>query len=400
VIRADSARDVLVGRNHCLSGEFGIDWTGTFENGTFRKVDSVSPVVNPDGTTSYSVDYNTIPTRDGFRTDLAPLLSGVNLNDVAGSLQWPSMSVLSAQDVSVKLRALLRDETTTTTSYPRMVTLNNREVQIRSVINQPVLGASASATLGNGATTTQQIEYLPIGTVVNILPRKMEGNKVHLNMAITVSSIVGQVAIEGNPYPVASSRVYSAPAEVDSGYTVAVGGINEAREQEGETGIPFLSRIPLLGYAFKYRNRSRNQKNLLLFITPTLIDARDGGLPDSPQSVLPQRPNIPEPTTPQVEEQTGALIGGADAVPNAVAFMEREFQVLDQITKESRATDEEGKKIRELGVAVDHLRRQIKAIEQWDVSRAEEMRGYDQQLQQLQRKMASLRYEMFRRKYL
>jgi type II secretory pathway component GspD/PulD (secretin) len=380
--------------------EFGVDWTGTFENGTFRQIDSVTPDTAPDGTPFNRIDYTAVPTNGGFRTDLAPLLTGVDLNDVAASLAWPQLSILSAQDINVKLRALLRDETTTTTSYPRMVTLNNREVQIRSVVNQPVLSAASSATLGTGATTTQQIEYLPIGTVLNILPKKMEQQKVHLNMAITVSTIIGNEIIAGNPYPVASSRVYSAPVEVDSGYTVAVGGLNEAREREGETGVPFLSKIPVLGYAFKFKNRSKNQKNLLLFITPTLIDAKDGGLPAEPQSVLPQKPAGQMPSTPQIDQENGALVGGADAVPNAVAFMDREYKVIEQTVRESRATDEDTKKLKELGTAIDHLRSQIEAIGLSEPHRAEEMRRYDYQLKQIKGSMTGLRYDMFKNKYL
>ena len=158
--------------------EFGVDWTGTFESGTFRQVTEITPEQGADGSTFNRVQTELQPTNGGFRTDLAPLLSSVDLNDVANTLQWPQFSLLSAQDVNVKLRAMLRDEATTTTSYPRMVTLNNREVQIRSVVNQPVLAASSSATLGTGATTTIAIEYLPIGTVLNILPKKMEQEKI------------------------------------------------------------------------------------------------------------------------------------------------------------------------------------------------------------------------------
>ena len=380
--------------------EFGVDWTGTFETGTFRQVTDVTPTQNADGTTSFAAQTQAIGTNGGYRTDLAPLLSSMDLNDVASTLQWPQFSLLSAQDVNVKLRALLRDETTTTTSYPRMVTLNNREVQIRSVVNQPVLAASSSATLGTGATTTNQIEYLPIGTVLNILPKKMEQDKIYLNMAITVSTIIGNEIISGNPYPIASSRVYSAPVEVNSGYTVAVGGLNEAREREGETGIPFLSKIPVLGYAFKYKNRSRNQKNLLLFITPTLIDTRDGGLPAEPQAVLPIKPEGMMPNTPQVDQENGMLIGGADAVPNAVAYMDREYKIIEQTVEESRGTDEDTKKLKELGTAIDHLRTQIESIQLSEPHRAEEMRRYDYQLKEIKNRMTGLRYDMFKKKYL
>ena len=380
--------------------EFGVDWTGTFETGTMRQVTDITPETDANGNPYNRIDYDMIPTSGGYRTDLAPLLSSVDLNDAANTLAWPQLSILSAQDINVKLRALLRDETTTTTSYPRMVTLNNREVQIRSVVNQPVLAASSSASLGTGATTTQQIEYLPIGTVLNILPKKMDNEKVYLNMAITVSTIIGNEIISGNPYPVASSRVYSAPVEVDSGYTVAVGGLNEAREREGETGIPFLSRIPVLGYAFKYKNRSRNQKNLMLFITPTLIDARNGGLADEPQAILPRKPDPQMPGTPRIDQETGTLIGGADSVPNAVAFMDREFKIIEQTVQESRATDEDTKKLRELSTAIDHLRGQLESIQLSEPARAEEMRRYDFQLKEIKNRMTGLRYDMFKRKYL
>jgi len=380
--------------------EFGVDWTGTFESGNFRQVDTITPEVGADGRTTNTVTYNSVPTNGGFRTDLAPLLTSMDLNDVASTLAWPQMSILSAQDINVKLRAMLRDETTTTTSYPRMVTLNNREVQIRSVVNQPVLSAASSATLGTGATTTQQIEYLPIGTVLNILPKKMQDQKVHLNMAITVSTIIGNEVISGNPYPVASSRVYSAPVEVDSGYTVAVGGLNEAKEREGETGVPFLSRIPVLGYAFKYKNRSRNQKNLMLFITPTLIDAKHGGLPAEPQSILPQKPEEQMPAVPKIDQENGTLIGGADSVPNAVAYLEREYKVIEQTVNESRATDEDTKKLKELSTAIDHLRGQIEAIQLNEPHRAEEMSRWDYPLKEIKTKMVGLRYQMFKRKYL
>ena len=274
------------------SREFGIDWTGTLETGNFRQVKDVTTTT--DSTTGLpvsTVNYNNVPTTGGYRTDLANLLTGANLNNVGATLGFPATSILSAQDVNVKLRAMMRDQETNTTSYPRMVTLSNREVAIRAVVNQPVLDASSTASSGSvGATTTTKVAYLPIGTVLNILPKRMQADKVLLNMAVTVSSIIGTQVISGNPYPIASSRVYSAPVEIESGYTVAVGGLDEATEKESEAGVPFLSKVPGLKWLFDYKSRSKNHKSLMLFITPTIIDGRHGGLPAEPQSVVPQPP--------------------------------------------------------------------------------------------------------------
>lgn len=388
------------------SREFGIDWTGTFENGTFRQVNKVTPTVteyvdangNSVKTNSTEVEWTQTPTTGGFRTDLAPLLSGVNLNNLSG-MSWPALSVLSAQDLNVKLRALMRDQETNTTSYPRMVTLSNREVAIRSVVNQPVLDASSTASAGTvGATTTTQVTYLPIGTVLNILPKRMVSDKVLLNMAVTVSSIIGTQVISGNEYPIASSRVYSAPVEIDSGYTVAVGGLDEAREKEGEAGVPFLSKVPGLKWLFKYKSRSKNHKNLMLFITPTIIDAKEGGLPPEPQSVVPQRPNLP--TKPKVDKYSGMLMGGSSSLPNAVGYLSRECEVLGNTIKESRITDEVSQKLKELKVAVDELDQQCEQMKVSEPTKYEMIEREQTTLHTLQKRIAAFQKDIFNKKYL
>jgi len=123
---------------------------------------------------------------------------------------------------------------------------------------------------------------------------------VLLNIKVTVSSIIEKQMIAGNSYPVATSRVYNAPVEVNDGYTVAIGGLDEAKEKTTDKGVPLLGRVPVLGYLFKSKGREKNHKNLMLFITPTLIDPRGGGLPDEPQSVVRQRPAHLMPQKPSI----------------------------------------------------------------------------------------------------
>lgn len=389
------------------SREFGIDWTGTLETGTFRQVNKVTPTVvdsvdangNTVKTNSLDVEWTQTPTTGGFRTDLAPLLSGVNMNNVGATLGWPALSVLSAQDVNVKLRAMMRDEETNTTSYPRMVTLSNREVAIRSVVNQPVLDASSTASSGAvGATTTTKVAYLPIGTVLNILPKRMQSDKVLLNMAVTVSSIIGTQVISGNPYPIASSRVYSAPVEIDSGYTVAVGGLDEARERESEAGVPFLSKVPGLKWLFNYKSRSKNHKNLMLFITPTIIDARNGGLPPEPQSVLPLRPGLPG--KPKVDSTNGLLLGGSASLPNTVSYLSRETEKIGATIMESRITDEVDRQLKEIKIAVDQVYAQCESLKLSDPGKFAMIDQHQLLLKNIQDRISHFNRVKFKKKHL
>lgn len=380
--------------------EFGIDWSGTFGTGNFRDVESVDSTVDPvTGERSVSVQYNNTPTNGGYRADLTNLLSPTNLNAAGGALGFPALGVLSSQDINVKLRALLRDEETQMTSYPRMVTLNNSEVSFRSVVNQPVLDGTASATVGAGATTTSSIAYLPIGTVLNILPKRMDNDKILLNMAVTVSSIISSEVINGNPYPVASSRVYNAPVEVNSGYTVAVGGLDEAREREGKTGVPFLHSIPILGKAFKYDSKSKNHKNLMLFITPQIIDARDGGLPPEPQSVIPQKPSQYLPKIPQVDPNSGALRGGPESLPNAVAYLTRETDILHHTIYEARITPDESRKVKELKIAIEQLDAQCEILKQQYPAQLNLIYTNQQQLKALLDRNQQMARLLFSKKY-
>ncbi|MEI6537819.1 MAG: type II and III secretion system protein [Verrucomicrobiaceae bacterium] len=291
----------------------------------------------------------------------------------------PTQAVLSVQDVNIKLHALLSDSQTKTVSYPRVVTTNNREVVLRSVINQPVLGGQASSSLSGGNTTTSAISYLPIGTVINILPKKMHENKVSLNIAIVISSIIGTTVIQGNPYPIASSRVYGAPVEVDSGYTIAIGGLDEAKESVDDQGIPVLNKIPVLGWLFKTRSKEKNHKNLMIFITPSLIDGQGGGLPDMPQTVLPRKPEPMMPHVPRIGAD-GRLVGGIAALPNAVAFMTRASNEIGQIITENRGTKEEWDKIKDLQASLSRLDKVVDRYMMEDPQRMEELKGYKWQI--------------------
>jgi type II secretory pathway component GspD/PulD (secretin) len=377
--------------------EFGVDWTGTFgQTGTFRQVDTVETDPTTGQTT---VTTNNIPnTEGGFRGDLSNLLSLANLAETAAAINPPMQAVLSAQDVNIKLRAMLRDEETETVSYPRMVVTNNREVVIRNVENKPVLGGSTNANSGGGSTTSSAISYLPIGTVINILPKKMEGDKIRLNMSITLSSIIGTEVIAGEPYPIATSRVYDAPVEVNSGYTVAVGGLDEARERKGTTGIPFLSKIPLLGHAFKTNSKAKNHKNLMFFVTPTLINPNDGGLPDEPTAVTRRKPDALMPQMPRLDDN-GTLQGGIEGLPNAVAFLKRSTDELGLTIKENRGTKEDYGKIFELQRALTTLEEQVESYMKTYPDRWEELRRYKWQIDGLHDEAARHRRLLMKKGY-
>lgn len=240
---------------------------------------------------------------------------------------------------------------------------------MRSVVNFPVLATSSSVSGGTGTgANTASISFLPIGTTVNILPKRINEDKVIMHTKIVVATVIGNEIIDGNSYPVPTSRVYQAPLEVRSGYTVAIAGLDEANDSREGTGVPVLSRIPVVGWAFKNRIRNRSRKNLMIFITPTIMPVDGNGVGERPISELPRYANDRPVPAPRIYPD-GQLEGGPAALQQAITWCDREERRLRNVCTEARGASPDGRWARneygaivQLGRVNYALRRYIAAM--------------------------------------
>ncbi len=315
--------------------QLGVDWSGTLAEGYGIQVSDIRAAAT--GSINISND-------NGVR-------------DYQASVAAPYSAVLSADTLAVRLRAFLNDRDTTTVSYPRVLTRNNREVVIQSVVQTPVLASTSTVTPGVGGTTAASVAYLPIGTIINVLPKKMDDGSVGLNVAVTISTIIGEQSIEGNRYPIVSARVYNAALDVTSGYTLAIGGLEEAFDRTIKNGIPLLQDIPGLGELFKSFDKNQAKKNLMLFITPTLLPARSTtGIETQPESTIPVTPDVP---TPPKFTTDGRLVGGTAALPGAVLWLNRERRYYKELIDETRIEGKDLSKIENLIALCKTMAQQI-----------------------------------------
>ncbi len=266
----------------------------------------------------------------------------------------PYEAVLSMDEVSVTLQAFMEDRDSSIVQYPRVLTLNNKEVAITSAENTPLnIGTdTAVSSTGTSGQTVGQLGYLPTGTQINILPKVVNNNQIAMTVAITVSSIVQFVPINlgtgSNLYPITSERVYNATLQVDSGYTLAVGGLEKVDDRDVQGGVPFLKDVPGLGYFFRNKNKKRDRVNLIIFITPYLIGdpARTPGISETPRSVVPLRPGVP--ADPPTFTPDGRLSGGDAALPDAFAWLDFQLRYFRQINSEGMISRDSVQKLREV----------------------------------------------------
>ena len=290
----------------------------------------------------------------------------------------PYSAVLSMDEVAVSIKAFMQDTGTTVVQYPRVLTVNNREVAISSAVNTPILSSSQTTGNAGSSTSTQQINYFPIGTQINILPKTVGKEEIAMSVAITISTYVSDKSIAGNLYPVTASRVYNAALQVTQGYTLAVGGLETTDDRASSDGIPVMRDIPVVGQFFKSKGRARNKKNLIIFITPMAIKntKTTRGISETPESVIPVRPNDP---TPPAFTPDGQLVGGHDAINAAFAWFDFQVKWFKQVNKENRTDRESIKQLRAVIASARMLVRDIARMqESADPAREDELARLEQ----------------------
>lgn len=369
------------------SKEFGINWKGTMHPDPLSgdggmKLSATGITVSPSGTLSVDTNRsNTVNTGTGASTQAGTIpQNSAEANRVTQvSIAAPYSAVLTASDVQIALQAFMSDDKTSMVQYPRVLTVNNREVAITSAENTPINAGvtSVSSTVGASSQNVGSLGYLPVGTQINILPKSVGVDQIAMTVAITISDILRYEPLNlgtgSNPYPVTSERVYNASLQVNSGYTLAVGGLETTGDARFNNGIPLLQDIPGVGHFFQSKTRTRKKKNLIIFITPTLIvnPKATRGIGETPEAVVPIRPNDP---TPPAFTPDGQLVGGYDAINGAFAWLDLQVKWFKQVNKENR-TDKES--IRQLRAVISAARMLVQDIarlqESADPARAEQL---------------------------
>jgi hypothetical protein len=342
--------------------DFGINWANTF--GTGLTVGGQASIGSTDAIGS--LDFINSRQRGANRDNLVGRVDEQgnpsfelsptgrvdnNLRGASVSGNIPYSAVLSLNEFSFTMQAFMQDRNASLVQYPRVLTINNREVAITSAENTPINAGVQNVTSGTtGGQNVGLLEYLPVGTQINILPKAIGSNQIALTVAITISQIVRFEALNlgtgENLYPVTTQRVYNANLQVDSGYTLAVGGLEKVADRDNVGGVPVLKDIPGLGYLFKNKNTERDRSNLIIFITPYLISdpAQTPGIAERPEAVVPLRPGVPPPA-PEFSPN-GQLVGGEKAVGEALAWLTFQQRYFRQTNLEGRTDEESTQRLR------------------------------------------------------
>ena len=157
-------------------------------------------------------------------------------------------------------------------SSPHLLASNNKEAKIQIGTSQPILtNTYATAAVGATGVVEGTIEYKDVGIILTVTPRISDGGLVTMDLSLE-DSTVGTTAL-GNQsnIPVFTKKTAKTTLSIMEGQTIVIGGMIEDSKTANKTGVPLLSKVPLLGALFGYHNNDKSKTEFLLLLTPHII---------------------------------------------------------------------------------------------------------------------------------
>ena len=249
---------------------YGINWVGTVGSASAPKTVTYG---NPIAAGS-PIPGGNVPT-SGFA------LGNPNNNNFFGSLGHlipGQFAILSVPQFSATLQALNEDADAEFLANPRVVTADNQQAKIEVVRNQPVPQLNFDEQTATAVFGGFQDKLI-------VRPSINKDNFITLSVKPEISNKVGDFhfvfASADVTSPVIDTRTLDSNVMIKSGDTLAIGGLISDQVAKSKTKVPLLGDIPVLGYAFQSHDNERHKRNLLIFVTPTILDQHYGtGLED------------------------------------------------------------------------------------------------------------------------
>jgi type II secretory pathway component GspD/PulD (secretin) len=252
----------------------GINWQGTlaaqhvsFGNNLLQKASPLSEAPGY-GTNGF---LNGLLGSGGVAGQLTS--PGVIANTASG---FGGVGFLNADGISAVLSFLNQDADAQVIATPRVVTLDNETAHIEVTRASPIFNNTAGTQGSPGGST---VTYTNLGTILDVTPHISANDYISLQVAPEVSdvfdtvtrTIAGSIS-QADEY---DFRKVNTHVLIPNSDTLVMGGFIKNNTANSYTKVPFMGDIPVLGYAFRSESKSLQKDNLLIFITPTIVNDTD-----------------------------------------------------------------------------------------------------------------------------
>ncbi len=189
-------------------------------------------------------------------------------------------AVLSADELAVTLSALKEQDGVEVVSNPKVIVSNGETATIHVGRNEPNVTAVPQGDTGDrfAVALDEENPYIEIGVKLKVTPTVNTEDNITVKIEPELSRKLGdlEVGSVGVSYPITSIRKINTEFQLNSGRTVAIGGLTETSDQESINKVPVLGDIPVIGkYLFQHKSTTKVQDEVVIFVTVGLANPKN-----------------------------------------------------------------------------------------------------------------------------
>lgn len=217
--------------------------------------------------TKFGVDWSRVANNAAV-DDISTSTSTAFLPGSATGLLFNKTFIDGAARVEATLEAIAANNEVRLLARPALTVVNNQEGEIQIGAEVPV---EQGETLGSGGVSTTNIQYRPTGIELYITPQINDDGIVNLNIRQVLSS-VDNSGLGVNNNPVFNNQEISTTVVVRDGENVVLGGLIQTENEQLNSGVPFLNRVPVLKGLFSYQQDLQERRELFIVLRPEIIN--------------------------------------------------------------------------------------------------------------------------------
>lgn len=243
---------------------FGVKWPTSNGGGTDLTVGgAAAPWVASNAPSWNSINNRPGPGQNDVSLGFAPGKAGIT--DIAGAAAEYWVSFLSNRvSINFILQALEKEGKVKIVSQPKLVTQNNKAAKV--LAGEKIPYPSQQGGAAGGAIT---VAFVDANLELDVTPQITNDGTILMDLKIEKSEADFSRTVQGSPTILRKS--ITTTVLVKDGGTAILGGVYTNNTSNGTTGVPFLSKLPLLGWLFRSKTNSEKNAELLIFITPRII---------------------------------------------------------------------------------------------------------------------------------
>lgn len=248
-------------------------------------IDALIAEVKLDESTKYGIQWSILSGNTNVQQSTGIVSSVLEAKD--GGISTPagvaapsglSIFTTDASRFFSVIQALASEGDVDVLSNPHIVVKNYERATMNVGSDEPVATQSTQTEVTGTAGVVQNIEYRKTGVILTVIPQITEGGMVAMTIRQEVSDKSTDRTVGNAVYPSFTKREAETSVVAKDRETLVIAGLIQEKNDDSFSGIPLLSKIPVLGALFRYTSRNSSKTELVILLTPRIISNPEDGM--------------------------------------------------------------------------------------------------------------------------